>query len=270
MKRTFILLACVLACTLPGFAQDIQHNGSFESPRVPPGGFTPFTVGDTTSIFGWAVVGTTGKNVFIGSTTLCDPGPPKVCYPAEDGKQFLDLTGAGSNDTEGVETYPPLTTFSGEYYQLSYWVGNVSIGGPYGTSSTVQVYVNGTLLSTDTNSMSSPVDSSGTYYLVWQQFIHVFQAGASTRIKFLNGDPSTDGIKWLGQRCVAPPLYKLQARTKTMCDLRPTEANKRPGRRCQLQRLNYLDKLRIVSLLRDSGWGTRDPCPQSCAQPKKK
>ena len=201
MKRTFVLLVCMLACSLAGFAQNLITNGSFELPVVPVSGFTAFNIGDTTSIPGWAVVGNAGMNVFIGSTTLCDSGPPKTCYPAQHGQQFLDLTGAGSNGVEGVEamtgTVTGIPTTIGAYYQLSYWVGNVSLASPYGPTSTVQVYVNNTLLTADTNSMSTPL-SGGIYYMGWQQFIHVFQATtANTRIKFMNGDPSTDGINGL-------------------------------------------------------------------------
>ena len=190
-KLSIALLTCVLAYASPGFAQNLITNGSFEKPRVPSGSFTIFTVTPPPAIPGWTVVGP-GSNVFIGSTTLCDP---TVCYPAQDLKQFLDLTGAGSNAIEGVEQ--PVPTTIGEFYQLSYWVGNVSIGGVFGTSSTVTVNINGTPLTSDTNSMSSPV-SGGVSLHVWQQFIHVFQATSSvTTITFLNGDPSTDGINGL-------------------------------------------------------------------------
>jgi hypothetical protein len=198
MKRSFILLACVLACTLPGFAQGnilTNGNGSFELPVVPVGGYTVFYPGP--GIPGWTVVGNSGTNVFIGSTTLCDAGPPKVCYPACHGVQWLDLTGAGSNDDSEVVAQT-VATYAGEYYQLSYCVGNVGIGGPYGTASTVKVYIDATPPFSDTNSTISTADSSGTYYMVWQQFIHVFQAtGPATTIKFLNGDPPTDGINGL-------------------------------------------------------------------------
>jgi hypothetical protein len=191
------MVLATLLLTCPGVAQNLVLNSSFEKPIVGNGSYTVFPVGGSPVIPHWTVVGASGQNVFIASTTLCDPGPPKVCYPAQDGKQFLDLTGAGSNGSEGVLS-DPIATVNGQYYQLSYWVGNVSLGGSYGTTSTVQVYINGILLSSDTNSMSSPVDGNGTYSQVWQQFIHVFQAGSSTTtVKFLNGDPSTDGINGL-------------------------------------------------------------------------
>ncbi|MBA3913991.1 MAG: hypothetical protein H0X25_09105 [Acidobacteriales bacterium] len=194
-------MACTIACSLPGVAQNIITNGSFEMPIVPPGSFTQFVAPDTASIPGWNVIGPPGKNVFIGSTTLCDPGPPKVCYPAQEGIQFLDLTGAGSNGAEGVEvrtgSVVGVPTTIGEYYQLSYWIGNVSVGGGFGVKSTVQLSVNNSIPTPDINSLTTPV-VNGTANIVWQQVIHVFQATlATTRIKFLNGDPSSDGINGL-------------------------------------------------------------------------
>ena len=191
-KRSIVLLTCVLAYASPSFANpNLLLNGSFEKPGVPPGSFTIFPA-NSTAIPGWTVVGP-GNNVFIGSTTLCDPG---VCYPAQDLKQAVDLTGAGSNAIEGVQQTVQ-NTIPGDFYQLSYWVGNVSIGGVFGASSTVTVNINGAPLTSDTNSMSSPV-SGGVSLLVWQQFIHVFQATLpATTITFLNGDPSADGINYL-------------------------------------------------------------------------
>jgi hypothetical protein len=121
-------------------------NGSFETPTVPVGNFTNFTVG-TATLTGWTVFGPAGLKVSIVSGTFMQNG---VTAEAEDGVQWLDLTGDGSNSTEGVSQ--AVTTTIGDQYQLSYFVGNTSGGGIFGTTRTVIVLVNGVPTFTDTNS----------------------------------------------------------------------------------------------------------------------
>ncbi|HEV8030688.1 MAG TPA: DUF642 domain-containing protein [Stellaceae bacterium] len=156
-------------------------NGSFETPVVPTGSFTNFPVGSAL-LTDWSVFGPLGTNVSIVSGSFSQNG---VTFPAEDGSQFLDLTGDGSNSTEGVSQ--AVTTTAGDQYQLSYWIGNTTGGGIFGTTSTVKVSLNGTLAFSDTNSNVSPITLS------WEQFIHTFVAtGTSTILAFQNGDPAGD------------------------------------------------------------------------------
>jgi hypothetical protein len=99
-------------------------NGSFEISWVLPGSFTNFITGST-GITGWTVVGpeasiVSGSYASIGFT-----------FPAEDGKQWLDLTGDLTNSVEGVKQ--TFATTPGAMYNLSYFVGDqVNPGGPWG------------------------------------------------------------------------------------------------------------------------------------------
>lgn len=75
-------------------------NGNFDTPVVIPGTFTNFNVGST-ALTGWSVTGpNSGANVSIVSGTFAQNG---VTFEAAPGNnQWLDLTGDGSNTTEGV------------------------------------------------------------------------------------------------------------------------------------------------------------------------
>ncbi|HXZ12499.1 MAG TPA: choice-of-anchor L domain-containing protein [Candidatus Sulfotelmatobacter sp.] len=157
-------------------------NGSFETPVIPPGTFSNFGSGSD-GITGWTVVGAAG-GVSIVSGTFSQDG---ITFPAEDGVQWVDLTGDGTNAVEGVEQ--TVATTAGTNYVLTFWVGNAN-GGIFGPTSTVNVKlggINGTLLGTATNSMSVPG------LQVWQQFTMTFTAsGTSTTIDFLNGSAATN------------------------------------------------------------------------------
>jgi hypothetical protein len=85
-----------------------------------------------------------------------------------------------------------VATTAGDQYQLSYWVGNTTVGGIFGTTSKVNVSLNGTLTFSDTNSNVSPTT------LNWEQFTHTFVAtGSSTALAFANGDPAGDNSNGL-------------------------------------------------------------------------
>ena len=73
-------------------------------------------------------------------------------------------------------------------YQLSFWIGNTTGGGIFGTTSTVSVFLNGssTASFTDTNSNA---DTTG---LEWEEFTQDFVAGSSTTLDFVNEDSSGD------------------------------------------------------------------------------
>ena len=199
LKRLVVLVA-----TLPGFAQ--VQNGSFESPIVPATGCTAFA---GSQIAGWTVVGTSGQNVLICGTKYVDGG---ISFPAQNLTQWLDLTGAGSNSKdEGVSQ--TFTTTKNQSYVLSFWVGNVSAGGIYGTNSTVNGTITAGTPSTFscTNSMVSPKK------LVWQQcIVHFTALSNSTTIAFKNGDPPDDNINGLDnvvveRSCVSPPNTSMVA-----------------------------------------------------------
>jgi hypothetical protein len=181
----FVLVGVLTASS--GASAALIANGSFETPIVPIGNFTSFAVGSS-GVTGWNVFGPAGANVAIVNGTFSQNG---VTFQAEDGNQWLDLTGDGSNSTEGVSQV--VATTIGDQYQLSYFIGNTTGGGGiFGTTSTVDVLLNGALAFTNTNSNVSPTN------LNWEQFTHTFVAtGTSTTLGFQNADPPNDNSNGL-------------------------------------------------------------------------
>ena len=177
-----VQLAFVLLClvAVPAHA-NLLTNGSFETPIVSVGGFTNFPVGSG-ALTGWTVFGPAGQAVSIVSGSFSQNG---VSFPAQDGAQWVDLTGFNNNSTEGVSQ--SVATTVGHQYQLSYFIGNTTGGGIFGSTSTVDVLLNGAVAFTDTNSTSSPSTQN------WGQFSHTFTAsGAATIIGLRNADPGSD------------------------------------------------------------------------------
>jgi len=181
----------LLSAITPSVATSVAYanlltNGSFETPTVPVGGFTSFGVGSAL-ITGWTVVGPAGKNVSIVSGSFTQGG---VSFVAEDANQWMDLTGFNDNSTEGVTQ--TIATTAGHLYELSYFIGNTTGGGIFGTTSTVNVSINGVPTFSDTNSTVSPTT------LAWQKFTHdVVASGTSLTVTLINGDPSTDNSNGL-------------------------------------------------------------------------
>ena len=130
-----------------------------------------------------------GPEVSIVSGSYVSAG---LTFPASNGNQWLDLTGDLSNTLEGVEQ--SVATVTGKTYDLSFDVGNqVNPGGPYGTTSTVQVLVNGSVAGTFTNS-----GVTGSTSQSWENFKTSFVAsGTTTSIEFQNLDPRTDNTNGL-------------------------------------------------------------------------
>jgi len=192
LPRTVIFAALILVFAASAARANSIVNGSFETPLVPVGSFTNFFSGST-DITGWTVV---GPEASIVSTNYASLG---FTFPAEDGKQWLDLTGDLSNRVEGVEQ--TFATTPGTHYSVSYFVGNqVNPGGPWGTTSTVDVLVDGALIQTATNSMGA-----GGTTQVWEQFTTSFLAtSSSTTLEFLNEDPLSDNSNGLDNVVVTP------------------------------------------------------------------
>jgi len=181
-------MALAVSIIEPTSSAHAISNGSFETPLVPAGNFTTFTSGSS-AITGWTVVGPPGENVAIVSGTFTSTG---FTFPAQDGVQWLDLTGAGSNAAAGVQQ--TVATTPGASFDLSFFVGNIfNPGGPLGTSSTVGLQVDGGPIG-----LFSNTSGAGSSSLVWQQFTFSFTAtGATTSITFINADPSTDNSNGL-------------------------------------------------------------------------
>ena len=161
-------------------ASSIIANGSFETDVVPVGFYTSFACGPT--ITSWTVICPQGSEVAIVSGSFNQSG---FSFPAQEGVQWLDLTGVNSNAGEGVQQ--TVATSAGTVYVLSFWVGNVSDpGGPFGITSTVEVDINGAFAGLFSN-------SGGTTTQTWEQFtLPILATGGSTTIAFINRDPSSD------------------------------------------------------------------------------
>ena len=186
---TVLAAAVFTACCSVSLQANLITNGSFESPTVPLAGYTDYASGSTT-IPNWTVVGAAGGVSIVSGTDSLNG----VTFPAQDGVQYLDLTGDGTNSVEGVQQ--TITTTPGTNYTIAFWVGNVDNPGEGdGTTSTVNVNLgglNGTLLFSATNSMTNSTTQT------WQLFTTSFTASASTTtIDFLNGDPGSDNTNGL-------------------------------------------------------------------------
>jgi uncharacterized repeat protein (TIGR03803 family) len=159
---------------------NLIRDPGFLSPPTSPGHFSTAYAGGS-NIGPWIVVGP--GNVVTESTTYQSRG---FLFNAKTGSAFLDLTGlcdcgAASGVAQTVATVP------GAAYQLSFWVGNTVIPGA-GSTSTVNVFANGTLLLSAVNSQGAGVSDQ-----VWQHFTTTFVASSSeTQLSFYNGDPDGD------------------------------------------------------------------------------
>lgn len=185
MKSTTLAfgVACLLAA---GAAKAQVANGGFETPEVPRGSFTDFVVGSV-AIPGWTVIGPAGTVVSIVSTAFVQNG---VAFQSQSGVQWLDLTGNGSNQSEGVSQ--TLSTIAGHLYEVSFFVGNTTGGSIFGTTSTVNLGINGVQSFAAVNSLANPTGLS------WQQFVYGFVAtGSSTTLSLSNGDPGGDNSNGL-------------------------------------------------------------------------
>jgi hypothetical protein len=164
-------------------------DGCFGSPDV---GTSYEVFGTGQSFDGWLVVGASGNVAPVsGAFQWEDDGTGiDFSFPAVPGcDQWMDLTGVSNTQTgisQTVETQPGAT------YQLDFSVGNVvDPGGLVGTSSTVDVLVDGQQLVAATN-------SGGGSTLSWEAFSEAFTAtGSSTTVEFLNADPPTDNTNGL-------------------------------------------------------------------------
>jgi hypothetical protein len=160
--------------------QNLLHDGSFETPTVPLGGFTVFNVGSTFSK--WTVTGP-GGDVGIVSGTFAQNG---FSFPAGCGNQFIDLTGI---ETIGNGVEQTITTVRGSKHALNFSVGNVvDPNGIFGTTSTVKVYVNDVHVFSAKNGKGA-----GQNVQVWKKFTTTITAPSTkTTVNFVNGDPPGD------------------------------------------------------------------------------
>ncbi len=185
MRRTFAILLIAVAA-LWGFASPASAsnneviNGTFNSPSVAPNSDEFISTGSSFS--GWRVVGAPG-NVGITGGGFSQNG---FTFDSYRSSQELDLTGT-SNTKTGVAQ--PVPTVKGTRYVISFAVGNVyNPTGIFGTTSSVEVLVNGVRVYTATNSRGRGSDRQQ-----WEVFSFSVVATSSTStIEFLNLDPPSD------------------------------------------------------------------------------
>jgi len=192
LSRTLIATALTLIClaAFPADAKKLVTNGSFEDPVVPDGGFQLISHGNAFS--GWNVVG--GGNIGIFSGDYQQEG---FTFPAKKGGQWLDLTG-NTNANAGVQQ--DIATKPGSTYVLTLYVGNINQpGGDLGTTSTVNVMIDGKPFASFTNKSGKSETSQA-----WKKFSTEFVAeNATTTIAFFNGDAAGDSSNGLDGVTVA-------------------------------------------------------------------
>ncbi|HVU19956.1 MAG TPA: DUF642 domain-containing protein [Rhizomicrobium sp.] len=158
------------------------------------GSYQLFNTGDKFN--GWTVVGDAGNVAIVsGDFTYC------VALPAKKGAQFLDLTGTSDTAT-GVQT--KIDTQPGATYALTFFVGNIVGSGNCGTTSTVNLIIDGTPVASFTNKGGKNSDT-----VDWKKFTTEFTAQSSkTTIAFVNGDPADDtsnGLDGISVKLVKMP-----------------------------------------------------------------
>jgi len=158
-------------------------NGGFEDPVVRQGGYVTYRPGQ--AFTGWQVIGPSGGvSPISGSYTHSG-----TRFVAREGQQWLDLTGPSASTGVGVQQ--TVNTTPGKVYDLAFWVGNVSAGG-FGTTSTVEVFVDGQSLGLAHNEQTIPGQQG------WGLFkMQVTATGNTTTLAFLNRDPSNDNSNGL-------------------------------------------------------------------------
>jgi hypothetical protein len=148
-------------------------NGSFEAPTVTSGTYVNYFSGST-DITGWTVRGF--DSAIVSGPFFAVP----MVYQAQDGGQFVDLTGDGTNaSVNGLGQ--SVTTNVGQTYALSFYVGSGTDSVTF-SASTVDLRIDGGARVSYTN-LNEPTDN-----LDWQLFTVNFTAtGPVTDIAFYNG-----------------------------------------------------------------------------------
>jgi uncharacterized protein DUF642/PEP-CTERM motif-containing protein len=188
MKTARVLLLTVLVILAPSAGSAVVLNGSFESPTITdPAGIVTVPVGG--SIGAWTVVGVSGGSVHHVSSAYNEGGT--LFFTAQDGNQFLDLTGPANQGANGVQQ--SVATEPGTPYTLTFWVGNQDDTEPgYILPSMISLSINDMLAGVFGHGDDTPND------ITWRQFSHNFVAsGSSTTITFINQTPPADNLAGL-------------------------------------------------------------------------
>ena len=196
-RRTIIVILLVLIAVLialllllPGGSTgsssgpNLIRDGGFELPKVEVGTYDLFSAGQRFSA--WKVVGKGNVAPISGKYVSED-----LTFPAQSGRQWLDLTGV-TNSREGVQQ--TIHTTTGTTYTLRFAVGNQDHPhGIYGVKSTIDVFIDGRPFLVATNHIDN-----GSKVQVWEFFTHQFTAASDkTTLRFMNGDGPNDNTNGL-------------------------------------------------------------------------
>jgi hypothetical protein len=194
MKIWVVSVVTTIVCVAVPAAQagNLAKDGSFEKPVVANGSYQLFNTGDTFK--NWTVVGDAGNvGIVSGDFSYCVP------LPAAKGNQFLDLTGTSDTPT-GVQTN--LKTQPGSTYSVTFYLGNIVGDGNCGTTSTVNLVVDGVPFASFTN-------KKGGDTINWKKFSTEFTAqNSTTTLAFMNADSPDDtsnGIDGISVKLAAGP-----------------------------------------------------------------
>jgi Protein of unknown function (DUF642) len=183
-----VLIALLLllpgGSTSSGNGPNLIRDGGFELPKVGVGTYDLFSAGQRFS--SWMVVGKGNVAPISGKYVSED-----LTFPAQSGRQWLDLTGV-TNSREGVRQ--TIHTATGTTYTLRFAVGNQDDPhGVYGVKSTVDVFIDGRPFLVATNHIDN-----GSKVQVWEFFTRRFTAASDqTTLRFMNGDEPNDNVNGL-------------------------------------------------------------------------
>jgi hypothetical protein len=158
-----------------GKAANLITNGSFEADLVPSADYTVYPSSGTPSLTGWTVG---GVEVAVVNTLFNQNG---VQFPAQDGDQWMDLTGENGNSATNNISQAVSGLNVGSVYTLTFYVGSASNNNFY-FPSTVNVSLGGV-------SQGSFTNPSATTTLQWQEFsIDFTPTSTIENIAFFNGN----------------------------------------------------------------------------------
>ncbi|MGA2176288.1 MAG: immunoglobulin domain-containing protein [Verrucomicrobiota bacterium] len=189
--------AIVYAAITSATATNLIQNGSFESPNI---GSTYLTYGPgSTNIPGWTVTGSPGSEVGIAGYYWED-------VPAEDGNQYLDVTG---DRVPGGGITQTFSTIAGASYDLIFYHGSYN---HYGINNALGVTIAG-------NSYAYGETSAGNGSLDWRQVVIPFVATSNfTTLAFTNLTGFYSEDNFVDNAQVVPPDFNRVLQTVTASD----------------------------------------------------
>jgi hypothetical protein len=185
LSASLILAGFLASVSSPASAQIVD--GSFETPVI-SGLIQEYTEG---SNFGaWLVLGNPATAINVVNTNYSEPAEGMIAFNAEDGNQFVDLTGP-SNEGTSLGVQQTVTTTGGQQYALTFYVGKADSdngSSSYSGPAVADVSINGGSLVPFTNA-----DTGTSGFQVWDQFTYDFTAaGSSTTLAFYDGTSSSN------------------------------------------------------------------------------